>query len=116
DGDGCSAACTVEPTWMCSGAPSMCERDRDRDGVFDASDNCVSIANPDQRDEDGDGVGDACDPDVDGNGFDDGLTASGGGCNADGAGHGLVLAAALAIALAAAGRRRRARRVTMASD
>jgi cysteine-rich repeat protein len=24
DGDGCSAGCTVEPCWMCSGSPSIC--------------------------------------------------------------------------------------------
>jgi Thrombospondin type 3 repeat len=36
--------------------------DADGDGIADATDNCVSVANPDQHDEDGDGVGDACDP------------------------------------------------------
>ena len=36
--------------------------DRDCDGVADAADNCVDIANPDQTDTNGNGVGDACEP------------------------------------------------------
>jgi len=35
--------------------------DADGDGVPDSSDNCVSVANPDQADADADGKGDACD-------------------------------------------------------
>ncbi|MBL8878930.1 MAG: DUF11 domain-containing protein, partial [Phycisphaerales bacterium] len=35
--------------------------DTDGDGVEDALDNCVDVANPDQADENADGIGDACD-------------------------------------------------------
>lgn len=41
--------------------PDYVPADRDRDGVLDVSDNCVSVANPDQLDIDSNGVGDACD-------------------------------------------------------
>ncbi len=36
-------------------------RDQDDDGVYDRSDNCPQVANPQQVDTDGDGLGDACD-------------------------------------------------------
>ena len=36
--------------------------DEDGDGIPDAEDNCVEVANPDQEDRDGDHAGDACDP------------------------------------------------------
>jgi subtilisin family serine protease len=39
--------------------------DSDGDGVIDALDNCIAVANPAQADFDGDGLGDACDPDDD---------------------------------------------------
>jgi uncharacterized repeat protein (TIGR01451 family) len=42
--------------------------DSDGDGVPDAFDNCINVANSDQRDSDGDGYGDKCDGDFDNNG------------------------------------------------
>jgi len=62
-----------------TGCPPMLV-DADGDGVADADDNCVSVANADQADADGDGVGDVCDncaranssqTDVDGDGVGD---------------------------------------------
>jgi hypothetical protein len=45
----------------------ICEDgDIDGDGVFDSTDNCPSITNPNQADADSDGEGDACDDDIDG--------------------------------------------------
>ncbi|HEX3609304.1 MAG TPA: thrombospondin type 3 repeat-containing protein [Solirubrobacterales bacterium] len=40
------------------GTPAL---DTDHDGIADASDNCPTVANPDQADADADGIGDACD-------------------------------------------------------
>jgi len=41
----------------------QCDDDMDGDGIPNGSDNCESVANPDQKDEDGDGLGAMCDPD-----------------------------------------------------
>lgn len=48
--------------------PFVPVKDTDGDGVFDAADNCISIANEDQANVDGDALGDACD-DTDGDTF-----------------------------------------------
>lgn len=42
--------------------------DQDGDGIADAEDNCISVANTDQRDTNGDRIGNICDPDYDGSG------------------------------------------------
>lgn len=43
--------------------------DEDGDGISDAQDNCIEIANPDQRDSNGDDFGNICDADLDNNGL-----------------------------------------------
>jgi hypothetical protein len=44
------------------GGAATGEPDADLDGVPDATDSCVNVANPAQTDADGDGRGDCCDP------------------------------------------------------
>ena len=68
-------------------------QDSDGDGFPDASDNCPSIANPNQADCDQDGVGNACESIVDattGN-----MGAFGAGVNANGTLTGMVLSASV---------------------
>ncbi len=67
-------ACTVrnayaavglgDPDLNCDGVEET-DPDRDRDGVLDSRDNCLTIFNPDQRDSEGDRYGDICDDDDD---------------------------------------------------
>lgn len=47
------------PDARIDGSPDV---DTDDDGVTDAADNCIAMANVDQHDEDGDDLGDLCDP------------------------------------------------------
>jgi Thrombospondin type 3 repeat len=47
--------------------------DGDSDGVPDSSDNCPTVANPDQADTDGDGIGNACDTTPNGDDDNDGV-------------------------------------------
>lgn len=49
--------------------------DTDGDGIPDATDNCPTVANKDQADLDADKIGDACDPDIDGDGYPNGVDA-----------------------------------------
>jgi len=58
---------TEEIWWICEGVsyPQLSgegddDKDCDRDGVPDGSDNCPGHHNPDQTDDDGDGIGNAC--------------------------------------------------------
>ena len=39
----------------------VCYADQDGDAISDISDNCPTVANPDQKDSDNDGIGDVCD-------------------------------------------------------
>src|SRR5690242_7858768 len=49
--------------------PAFALPDTDADGIPDASDNCVFVANASQADLDGDHIGDACDNDIDNDGW-----------------------------------------------
>ena len=62
------------------GIPDYQDVDSDDDSITDGSDNCRLVGNTDQFDEDADGLGQVCDSDDNGDGFDDGLGISGGGC------------------------------------
>jgi len=88
------------------GRPDFQDTDSDDDGILDGSDNCRVNANADQFDEDSDGAGQVCDSDDDGDGFDDGLGVSGGGCSSGGTGTGALALVLLVLALAGLRRRK----------
>ncbi len=75
---------TVE---SCSAGLDLLDRDRDRDGIADVSDNCPDVPNEDQLDSDTDGIGDACDESP----YDKLDAAGSGGCS-NGATSGLWIA------------------------
>ena len=65
DGDGLANNQEVPLTATPTGLADPFKIDTDGDQIFDNTDNCPSIYNPDQRDWDGDGRGDLCDDDDD---------------------------------------------------
>jgi hypothetical protein len=95
------------------GIGDACDPDIDDDDILNDEDNCPEVFNPDQEDSDGDGIGDACEGTIGGDcpdapdpdncpGFD---YRGGGGCQASGAGGGLLGLALLGVLLAFSGRR-----------
>ena len=68
DNDPLTANDVIDASCNCVGEP-----DQDGDGFPDPSDNCPTMANPNQEDFDGDGEGDLCDNDDDNDGLTDGL-------------------------------------------
>ncbi|MCA9562685.1 MAG: DUF4215 domain-containing protein [Myxococcales bacterium] len=80
--DGCSYLCQVEDGYTCTGEPSVCDNDRDDDGLTD-DEEAIHETDPDDPDTDGDGIldgtevygdnpTDPTDPDSDDDGLCDG--------------------------------------------
>ncbi|MES2155113.1 MAG: thrombospondin type 3 repeat-containing protein [bacterium] len=76
-GDACDPECGPDPacpaTRIADGARGRrtFAPDGDQDGTPDTTDDCPTVANPDQSDRDRDQIGDACDADIDGDGIAD---------------------------------------------
>ncbi len=91
------------------GIPNFQDPDSDNDNINDGPDNCPMVSNPGQADGDDDGRGTACDPDDNGDGFDDDLGVSGGGCQVGGGSGGLGAGLLLGlVGMVLARRRKRA--------
>ena len=60
DGENYPVYFTVKVNFRLNG--SKRDKDRDKDGVPERSDNCPSVPNATQLDSDGNGIGDACEP------------------------------------------------------
>ncbi len=74
DGDGYSNKAELQANtdpWDVSSFPTL--DDQDKDGIADLNDNCPHHDNTEQWDKDGDGLGNKCDPDIDGDGFNNDL-------------------------------------------
>ncbi len=86
DGDGCSAICTVEPGWICTGAPSSCVPGQAAcgNGVVDPSEECDTHGESATCDADCTGVacGDRTLNTSAGEQCDDGNVLNGDGCTA----------------------------------
>ncbi|HTT38357.1 MAG TPA: RHS repeat-associated core domain-containing protein, partial [Burkholderiales bacterium] len=52
--------------WLNDQPVGLIDYDLDQDGVPDALDNCITVANPSQWDADGDGIGEICSGDLNG--------------------------------------------------
>ena len=98
-GDGCNSACGVENGFNCVDEPSVCTEVATNPNPI----GCEGIG----ADTDGDGIDDACDLDADGDGWNDDLLATGGGCRHTDAPRSPVVALALMMLVALVLRRRR---------
>lgn len=60
EGESCVDSSVCAEGLICQDA-KCAKPDKDKDGIQDASDNCIDTANEDQTDTDGDGIDNACD-------------------------------------------------------